>query len=367
MQYATVLSFSKFYAFLGGNLMKSFVNLVANDIERKEEILMDPTTSDIESLEEELEDIELNEHTIDAEADIALDSVKLFLKDVSNTTIPTPQEEHDLGMIILAGKSAEKDSTNLSEEVRNELIQNGYAAQKELVERNIRLVISIANNYSSLDLMERVNEGCIGLMRAAEKFDVTTGFKFSTYATWWIRQAITRAIADQSRTIRIPVHMNERLSKINNFKSNFVTSSGKEPSNYEIAKALGISVEKVEEATSLALNTSSLDVELNEDGEATVGDFVPAPFEQRPDIVYEANELIETIDDVLNSLKDNEEKVLRMRYGIAPYSEPHTLEQIGNEFGVTRERIRQIEDKAIRNIRRSPSKMRVLGEFFSAA
>ncbi|WP_049960393.1 sigma-70 family RNA polymerase sigma factor [Pseudobutyrivibrio sp. LB2011] len=347
--------------------MKSFVNLVANDIEGKEAILMDPTASDIESLEKELEDIELNEHMYDAEDDITLDSVKLFLKDVGKTTIPTPQEEHDLGMIILAGKSAEKDSTNLSEEARNKLIQNGYKAQKELVERNIRLVISIAKKYSSLDFMERVNEGCIGLMRAAEKFDVTTGFKFSTYATWWIRQAITRAIADQSRTIRIPVHMNELLTKIKKIQAELATTSSKEPSNYDIAKALGISVEKVEEATSFLTNTASLDVVLNEDGETTLCDLIEDENALNPENAYESNELIETIDDVLSSLKENEEKVLRMRYGITPFNEPHTLEQIGNEFGVTRERIRQIEDKAIRNIRRSPSKMKVLGEFFAAA
>lgn len=264
--------------------------------------------------------------------DISSDSVQMYLREIGKVPLLTSQEEVDLS------KRKEKDDQE---------------AKNKLIEANLRLVVSIAKKYTgrSLSLLDLIQEGNIGLFRAVEKFDYRRGYKFSTYATWWVRQAITRALADQSRTIRIPVHMVETINKFTQTERRLVQDLGREPMPEEIAAEMGIPLEKVRQILKVSQETVSLETTVGEDDEdSTLGDFIEDEKTPTPDRLAGQELLRNHIKDVIRDLNPREQRILNMRFGLSD-GISHTLEEVGQEFGVTRERIRQIEAKALEKIR----------------
>ena len=270
------------------------------------------------------------------------DPVKVYLKDIGKYALLSTEEETEL---------AEK------------MIQGDETAKKRLSEANLRLVVSIAKRYvgRGMHLLDLIQEGNLGLMKAVEKFDYTKGFKFSTYATWWIRQAITRAIADQARTIRIPVHMVETINKLIKVSRQLLQDLGREPTPEEIAEAMGITVEKVVEIQTIAQDPVSLETPISDDEESNLGMFIEDGKSASPSDVVAFAMLKKQLISILDTLTPREEKVLRLRYGIDD-GKPRTLEEVGKEFNVTRERIRQIEAKALRKLRH-PTRSKKLKEY----
>jgi len=271
---------------------------------------------------------------IEADDTIAFDSVQLYLREIGKTPLLTSDEEKELA------KKNEKGDL----EARNKLIQS-----------NLRLVVSIAKRYigrsPNLTLLDLIQEGNIGLARAVDKFDYRRGFKFSTYATWWIRQAITRALADQSRTIRIPVHMVETISKYTQVKRRLFQDLGREPLPEEVASEMGIDVEKVRHIIKISQDTISFEAPIGDDDEdSSLGDFIEDEKGITPVQSAAMRLLGDQIKEIINDLQPREQKILKMRFGLED-GVAHTLEEVGNEFGVTRERIRQIEFKALEKIR----------------
>ena len=270
------------------------------------------------------------------------DPVKVYLKEIGRVPLLTPDEEVDLAVRISNGDEA---------------------AKKRLSEANLRLVVSIAKRYlgRGMQFLDLIQEGNLGLIKAVEKFDYTKGFKFSTYATWWIRQAITRAIADQARTIRIPVHMVETINKVKKVSSQLLHANGREPSAEEIAEELDMPVDKVREIMRVAQEPVSLETPIGEEEDSHLGDFIPDDDAPAPADAASHTLLKETLGSVLDSLTPREEKVLRLRFGLED-GRSRTLEEVGKEFNVTRERIRQIEAKALRKLRH-PSRSKKLKDF----
>ncbi len=270
------------------------------------------------------------------------DPVKVYLKEIGRVPLLTPDEEIDL---------AER------------MTQGDPYAKKRLSEANLRLVVSIAKRYvgRGMQFLDLIQEGNLGLIKAVEKFDHTKGFKFSTYATWWIRQAITRAIADQARTIRIPVHMVETINKVKKVGSQLLHQNGHEPTADEIAAELDMSVEKVREIMRVAQEPVSLETPIGEEEDSHLGDFIPDDDAPAPADAASNMLLKEQLAEVLKTLTSREEKVLRLRFGLDD-GRSRTLEEVGKEFNVTRERIRQIEAKALRKLRH-PSRSKKLRDF----
>jgi RNA polymerase primary sigma factor len=270
------------------------------------------------------------------------DPVKIYLKEIGRVPLLTTEEE-----IELATRMAQGDPY----------------ARKRLSEANLRLVVSIAKRYvgRGMQFLDLIQEGNLGLIKAVEKFDYTKGYKFSTYATWWIRQAITRAIADQARTIRIPVHMVETITKVKKASSQLLHKNGHEPTPEEIAAELGIPVERVREIIRISQDPVSLETPIGEEEDSHLGDFIPDDDAPAPAEAASLTLLKEQLGDVLSTLTDREEKVLRLRFGLED-GRQRTLEEVGREFKVTRERIRQIEAKALRKLRH-PSRSKKLRDF----
>lgn len=271
------------------------------------------------------------------------DPVRMYLKEIGQVPLLSPEEEQEL-----AQRVAEGDQT----------------AKNKLTEANLRLVVSIAKKYSGrgLHILDLIQEGNTGLIRAVDKFDYTKGNKFSTYATWWIRQAITRAIADQARTIRVPVHMVEVINKATRCNRKLVQELGREPTLEEIAEELNLPIEKIIEANRTAADTLSLDTPVGDEEDTTIGSFVEDDNTPGPADATSNTLLAEALGEILNTLTDREADVLRLRFGMYD-GKTHTLEEVGQIFGVTRERIRQIENKAIRKLRH-PSRAKKIRDFY---
>ena len=308
------------------------------------EIVDDFEASAFDAIDFALEtpEIQDNDSVTVAEGIAIDDPVKVYLKEIGRVPLLSPEEEIELAIRIMDGDER---------------------AKKRLSEANLRLVVSIAKRYvgRGMQFLDLIQEGNLGLIKAVEKFDYTKGFKFSTYATWWIRQAITRAIADQARTIRIPVHMVETINKVKKVSSQLLHKNGHEPVAEEIAEELDMPVDKVREIMRVAQEPVSLETPIGEEEDSHLGDFIPDDEAPAPADAASHTLLKEQLSEVLSSLTAREEKVLRLRFGLED-GRPRTLEEVGKEFDVTRERIRQIEAKALRKLRH-PSRSKKLKDF----
>ncbi|MGN1129995.1 MAG: RNA polymerase sigma factor RpoD [Ruminococcus sp.] len=310
-----------------------------------EQLGVDIIEEDVESLAiEDLEEITgtKDEGVSEGEALSIDDPVKVYLKEIGRVPLLTPEEEVDLAIKIADGD---------------------LDAKKRLSEANLRLVVSIAKRYlgRGMQFLDLIQEGNLGLIKAVEKFDYTKGFKFSTYATWWIRQAITRAIADQARTIRIPVHMVETINKVKKVSTQILHEQGHEPTAEEVAEKLDMSVEKVREILRVAQEPVSLETPIGEEEDSHLGDFIPDSDTPAPADEASHALLKEQLQEVLSTLTPREAKVLKLRFGLED-GKSRTLEEVGQEFAVTRERIRQIEAKALRKLRH-PSRSKKLKDY----
>ena len=306
------------------------------------DIVDDIDLSDLEGKDFDSEHDEDDESLLSVDGINIDDPVKVYLKEIGRVPLLTPEEE-----VELAERMAKGDP----------------AARKRLSEANLRLVVSIAKRYvgRGMQFLDLIQEGNLGLIKAVEKFDHTKGFKFSTYATWWIRQAITRAIADQARTIRIPVHMVETINKVKKVSSQLLHTNGHEPTADEISDELDMPVDKVREIMRVAQEPVSLETPIGEEEDSHLGDFIPDDEALAPADAASMSLLKEQLDDVLKTLTPREAKVLSLRFGLKD-GNPKTLEEVGKEFNVTRERIRQIEAKALRKLRH-PSRSKKLKDF----
>ena len=295
----------------------------------------------VESIDEEIiKDEDLKDIISSVKVD---DPVKMYLKDIGSVKLLTSEQEVELAKRILEGDAQ---------------------AKAELCERNLKLVVSIAKKYvnrSSMQFLDLIQEGNLGLLKAVEKFDFTKGFRFSTYATWWIRQAITRAIADQARIIRIPVHMVETIHKLSRVSKQLTQELGRDPSNAEIAERMGITEQRVNEIQKIALDPISLESPVGEEDESKISDFVEDESMKSPTDSAAQDILKSQLMAVIETLTPREQKVIRLRYGLDD-NHPRTLEEVGKEFNVTRERIRQIEAKALRKLR-NPNRSKKLQDF----
>ena len=308
------------------------------------------------------------------------DPVRMYLKEIGKVNLLTPDEEIQLAQDMGAGDAAREqlaeiekarkngEEVSLAQEEEKELkraIRKGEAAKQRLAEANLRLVVSIAKRYVGRGMLflDLIQEGNLGLIKAVEKFDYTKGYKFSTYATWWIRQAITRAIADQARTIRIPVHMVETINKVIRVSRQLLQELGHDPTPEEISEEMNMPVDKVREILKIAQEPVSLETPIGEEEDSHLGDFIPDEDASEPSEAASYTLLKEQLIDVLDTLTPREEKVLKLRFGLED-GRTRTLEEVGKEFNVTRERIRQIEAKALRKLRH-PSRSKKLKDFLN--
>jgi RNA polymerase primary sigma factor len=298
------------------------------------------------------------------------DPVRMYLKEIGKVSLLTAREEVDLAKRIEAGVLAtdrlDREGTNLRADSYNELMwlkRDGSMAKRHLVEANLRLVVSIAKRYvgRGMAFLDLIQEGNLGLIRAVEKFDYTKGYKFSTYATWWIRQAITRAIADQARTIRIPVHMVETINKLVRIQRQLLQDLGREPSAVEIGEQMELPPEKVREIQKISQEPVSLETPVGEEEDSHLGDFIEDAEAVVPLERASFRLLQEQLESVLHTLSEREKEVIRLRFGLVD-GQPRTLEEVGKKFGVTRERIRQIESKTLSKLRH-PSRSQKLRDY----
>ncbi len=303
------------------------------------------------------------------------DPVRMYLKEIGKVNLLTSEEEVELAQAMTAGTAAyeqleelKESGEEIPEELRRELektIKKGERARQRLAEANLRLVVSIAKRYvgRGMQFLDLIQEGNLGLIKAVEKFDYVKGFKFSTYATWWIRQAITRAIADQARTIRIPVHMVETINKVIRVSRQLLQELGHDPTPEEIAEEMNMPADRVREILKIAQEPVSLETPIGEEEDSHLGDFIPDEDASEPAEAASFTLLKEQLVEVLSTLTPREEKVLKLRFGIED-GRTRTLEEVGKEFNVTRERIRQIEAKALRKLRH-PSRSKKLKDFLN--
>ncbi len=318
-------------------------------------------------IEEEAEGFE--ENILDDESVSVSDPVKMWLQEIGRYRLLTAQQEVELAMGLEAGKAAQaqlaKDE-DFSVETRTILerqVRQGETAHRRLVEANLRLVVSIARNYvgRGMPLLDLIQEGNLGLMRAVDRFDYRRGFKFSTYASWWIRQAITRSIADQARTIRVPIHVVDMINKLTRVQRDLAQDLGREPTIAEIASELDLDAERVEELQGIALNPVSLETPVGEEDDSTLGDFVEDGTAEVPVEAATFRLLQGYLAHALENLNERERQVLIMRFGLED-GRVRTLEEVGDHFNVTRERIRQLETKALAKLRH-PNNSRKLEDF----
>ena len=333
------------------NISKEEIDEIYDRVEKNGISLVDSREPNSEELAEEEGDddgvVLTKTGEIDVEATVPKtlptdDPVRMYLKEIGKVSLLTADEERELA-------------------IRME--QGDEEAKKKLCESNLRLVVSIAKRYLNrgLSFLDLIQEGNLGLIKAVDKFDYTKGYKFSTYATWWIRQAITRSIADQARTIRIPVHMVETINKLIRISRQLLQEYGREPTSEEIAKEMGITVEKVREIKKISQDPVSLETPIGEEEDSHLGDFIPDDDVPAPVDAAAYSMLKEQLMELLDTLSDREKKVLMLRFGLED-GRPRTLEEVGKEFNVTRERIRQIEAKALRKLRH-PSRSKKLKDY----
>ena len=316
------------------------VSDVAEIIDEAADLL--PTDSDILNMQETLP--EPNSPELSAEDAGMTDPVRMYLKEIGKIDLLSTEEETELAKRIADGDEE---------------------AKKRMVESNLRLVVSVAKHYlgRGMQLLDLIQEGNMGLLKAVEKFDYTKGYKFSTYATWWIRQSITRAVADQARTIRIPVHMVETINRVSRASRALVQQLGREPTLSEISTELGVSEDKIAEVMKIAQDPVSLETPVGEEDDSHLGDFISDDEATEPAESASYNMLRQQLGEVMQTLSPRECKVLRLRFGLED-GRAHTLEEVGKEFDVTRERVRQIEAKALRKLRH-PSRSKILKDFLN--
>lgn len=320
-----------------------------------------------ETAEEIVRELELR---VPYDRTITADPVRTYLREIGRTRLLTKEEEVELAQAIERGKGVEerlkKATKRTSKATREKLVRVaklGDEARERLTEANLRLVVSIAKKYPGrgLSFLDLIQEGNIGLMRAVEKFDWRRGYKFSTYATWWIRQGVTRAIADQARTIRIPVHMIETINKFRRVQRELEQKLDREPTPEEVAKEMDIELEKIQQIVRISRKTASLETPVGEEKDSRLKDFVPDEALAPPTDLAARELLKKQLGEVLSSLSPREQKVIELRFGLKD-GKPRTLEIVGREFGVTRERIRQIEAKALRKLRH-PTRAKKLKDY----
>jgi RNA polymerase primary sigma factor len=297
------------------------------------------------------------------------DTVRMYLKEIGRVNLLNAEKERELAMRIEVGLAAtdrldtEAAGVDLERRILQAAARDGQDAKDELIEANLRLVVSIAKRYvgRGMLLLDLIQEGNLGLMRAVEKFDYTKGFKFSTYATWWIRQAITRAIADQARTIRIPVHMVESMNRVMRIQRQMAQELEREPTIEELAEKTGLTADRVREIQRIAQDPLSLDSPVGEEDDSNLADFIQDASADAPDSAATRKMLAAAVEEALDELSDREKEVVRLRFGLVD-GQARTLEEVGREFGVTRERIRQIEAKTLAKLRH-PQRSQKLKEF----
>jgi RNA polymerase primary sigma factor len=353
-----------------GSLTYEEINSVfenADDVstERIDDLFEEITSLGIEIADDQKEEKPAAEAE-DAEAlpaGLSLDDpVRMYLKEIGRVPLLSMEDERSLAMAIEGGElEAQKNGS-----ARSELVAAGFEAKRRLTEANLRLVVSIAKKYVGRGMLflDLIQEGNLGLIRAVEKFDYRKGYKFSTYATWWIRQAITRALADQARTIRIPVHMVETINRLIKISRQLLQELGREPTAEEIANEMGLTPEKVREVIKISQEPISLETPIGEEEDSHLGDFIEDQEAVAPAEAASVMLLKEKMADVLKNLTERERKVLVLRFGLED-GHQRTLEEVGQEFGVTRERIRQIEAKALRKLRH-PSRGKALKDYWSS-
>jgi RNA polymerase primary sigma factor len=335
-----------------------------NEAEIFEELMTDLNAAGVEVIEETEEEKpeEAEESEEQLSAGLSLDDpVRMYLKEIGRVPLLSMEDEKNLAMRIEAGEKelARNGSAN------SVIVVQGEEAKRQLTEANLRLVVSIAKKYVGRGMLflDLIQEGNLGLIRAVEKFDYRKGYKFSTYATWWIRQAITRALADQARTIRIPVHMVETINRLIKISRQLLQELGRDPSVEEIAAEMGLTPEKVREVIKISQEPISLETPIGEEEDSHLGDFIEDQEAVAPAEAASVMLLKEKMQDVLQNLTERERKVLVLRFGLED-GHQRTLEEVGQEFGVTRERIRQIEAKALRKLRH-PSRGKALKDYWS--